>query len=145
MNALFEAPGARRLGLLPRARPKPVEALLRLKPVGDFERAAEAKGEDEDANASNPVRLVPVRDGISFGDVESAEEDATEEANPDVLPGLLAPPKAKGVGDGLFVRFEVRLEVDPLLVPANGDGDGVDLIPNTDGPLAVAKGDELDA
>jgi hypothetical protein len=34
--------------------------LPRLNPVGDLERAAVAKGEDEEANASKPVRFVPV-------------------------------------------------------------------------------------
>lgn len=145
LKALTEAPGALRLGLLLRAKPKPDVALLRLKPVGDLDRVAVAKGEDEEANASKPVRLVPVGDEASFGDVERPdEEEAAEEPNTDVL-DLLALARAKGDGDGLLTRFADRLEAAPLLVPANGEGDGVDLVPNTDGPFAAAKGDDVDA
>lgn len=143
LKALTEAPGARRLGLLLRAKPNPVVALLRLNPVGDLDRAAVAKGEDEEANASKPVRFVPVGEETSFGDVDRLDDEEAE-ANTDLL-DLPIPVRVKGDGEGFLLRFDERLETAPLLVPANGEGEGVDLEPKIDGPLAEAKGEEVEA
>ena len=52
LKALTGAPAPRRVGLLLRPKPKT--------DGGDLEREAAAKGDEADANASNPLRFVPV-------------------------------------------------------------------------------------
>lgn len=45
------------------------------------------------------------------------------------LPALA---RAKGDRDGLLTRFSDRLNTASLLVPVNGEGEGVDVVPNTE-------------
>lgn len=99
---------ARRVGLLLRT---PVGA-REPKEVGDFDRAAAAKGEDADAKASNPVRLTPAP-SASLGDVGSVNDVVLP------LPLVLAlgtePPK--GESGGFLPNIE-----GPLAL-ANGDAE----------------------
>lgn len=83
MKALGEPNGAPRRGgdlLLPNPAPKAVWLFVRPKPVGDFERAAAAKGDVDDAKASKPVRFVPVgEDERSFADLDDVLDEANAE------------------------------------------------------------------
>ena len=47
--------------------------------------------------------------------------------------------------EGFIPKADEKLDADPLLVPASGVGEGVDFWPNTEGPLADANGEEVDA
>lgn len=115
LKAFTGVPEPRRGGLMLRFKPKAFG--------GDLERDAAAKGDAEAANASNPLRFVPV------GDVDNALGD---------LPLLLIAKgdvEAKAEGDlfgmangeeGFIPNADEKLEAFPLLVPASGVGDGVD-------------------
>lgn len=115
LNAFTDVTVPRRGGLLLRAKPPRTDG-------GDLERDAAAK-------ASNPLRLVPV------GEVEKALGDcpllrAKGDAD-EVLPktedeaDLLAFAMAKG-DDGFMPNADAKLDAFPLLVPAKGEGEGVD-------------------
>lgn len=88
-------------------------------PVGDLERDADVNGDEADAKASKPVRLVPVGEVVE--DVEGGEVDAANEDR----------------------EFDARLPLPLPLALANGDGEG--LPPNIDGPLVFEKGEEVEA
>ena len=129
----------RRVGLLLRAKPSPDD--------GDLDRAAAAKGEDAEAKASNPDRLVPVGEVERF--VEEwvlFDENAEGEAKTEVVVELDLFPVGIANGDeGFMAREEERLDAEPLLVPASGLGEGVDFCPKTEGPLADANGEAVEA
>ena len=127
----------RRGGLLLRANPAKLDVPEppRRKPVGDFDRATDANGEADDANASNPERFVPVDDdeSLSTGSVDEDDDRAFEP---------LADAKAEnGEGEGLEPKKEVEEDVMPLLVLASGVG----FKPNKDGPFAWENGEDVDA
>ena len=112
------------------AEPRRGGLLLRLRPKvdgGDLERDAAAKDDAEAANASNPLRFVPVGDvDRALGDLPlllPAKGDVvakTEEEG-----GLFALAIANG-DDGFMPKADEKLDAFPLLVPARGDGEGVD-------------------
>lgn len=123
-----------------------------MKLVGDFERAAAAKGEDEDAKASKPVRFVPV--GVAVADDEGltrTTDDVLDEANAENpfngvwLPLKLALENEELVGEAAPEPGRVELGVvGGLGLDVDADG-GVDLLPKIDGPFAEANGDEVAA
>jgi hypothetical protein len=102
-----------------RANPSPDE--------GDLERDAVEKGDDAEANASKPLRFVPVGEvDNAFGDLLPLfGKKADEEANTDEEPALLDDTIANG--EEVFMpKADEKLDAAPLLVPARGVGDGVD-------------------
>lgn len=142
----------RREGLLLRLSPEPKledDPLPRRNPVGDFDLFAALKGEDdEDANASNPVRFTPV----------GGDEERPDEANAAKPEGVgFVGMGAAGVGTadvvGVFANVPVGLEepekpmTGSLEVPAFADvtANGEDLVPKITGPFARANGDATPA
>ena len=145
----------RREGLLLLFKPEPKledDPLPRRKPVGDFDLFAALNGEDEDANASNPVRFTPVG-----GDEERL--DVTKAAKPDGV--AFVGMGAAGVLS--MVDVEAPLEKDEkdpedlggaenptagsldVLAFADVTAKGVDLEPKITGPFARANGDAIPA
>ena len=140
LKAVIALVAGRRVGLLLRAKLKA--------PVGDLDRAAAAKGEDADAKASNPDRLVPVGEAERlFGEGVLLDENADGDPKTDFDPEPTLLPLGIAKGDDGFnpKAAEDRLDAVPLLVPASGVGDGVDFCPNTEGPFACANGEDVAA
>lgn len=141
----------RREGLLLLFNPEPRledDPLPRKKPVGDFDLFAALNGEDDVANASNPVRFTPVG-----GDEERPDEANAAKPDGVAFVGM----GAAGVGiadvDGALEKAPVDFggAENPvagsleLLALAFGTENGVDLEPKITGPFARANGDATPA